>query len=155
MTDEPSARDDEIAETLADRDYWKSLGKPFGWRLFGFTNRYTAVFLDQDNISINLTAQIADALLSHGQRERARGMREPSEAEIEIAARAMCGADGKKPDDPRFIRYPSGDTFGTAWHGYIDRAEAALKAFVESRARETEGTAEPVSDPGKGKGREG
>jgi hypothetical protein len=36
----------EIAATLADRDYWRSVGALLGVKLYAFTDRYAADFYD-------------------------------------------------------------------------------------------------------------
>jgi hypothetical protein len=53
------------------------------------------------------------------------------ETMLERVARAMAIADGKNPDDPRWVRYPGPETYGLCWHGYKSKAIAAVRALRE------------------------
>src|SRR6185312_2611736 len=45
---------------------------------------------------------------------------------VERCARKICETRGKKPDDPRWVRYPGPTVEGKAWHEHIGDARAAL-----------------------------
>jgi hypothetical protein len=54
---------------------------------------------------------------------------------VEKAARALAVADGKDPDAPAWIRFPSGQTEGICWRDqYAQKARAALEAVGFSDA---------------------
>lgn len=55
----------ETQEATKDRDFWVRLGKPYGWRLLGFSYRESATFLTQDRLTIRIDSGILQALLMH------------------------------------------------------------------------------------------
>lgn len=45
---------------------------------------------------------------------------------VERCARALCKANGRDPDAPRYLNYPDGYPSGICWHENIDGAKSAL-----------------------------
>jgi hypothetical protein len=51
---------------------------------------------------------------------------------VEKCARALAVQAGCNPDDPAFVRYPSGEAFGICWRDkFVEPARAALTALLE------------------------
>lgn len=48
---------------------------------------------------------------------------------VERVARALAVAAGCNPDDPAFVRYPSGEAFGVCWR---DKFEKSARAAIEA-----------------------
>jgi hypothetical protein len=54
---------------------------------------------------------------------------------VEVVARAICRANGRDPDAPRWIN-SRGETWGTCWHENIDAARAVLVALTATKREE-------------------
>ena len=55
--------------------------------------------------------------------------------DVERVARALAKADGKDPDAPAWIRYPSAETYGICWRDqYAAKAKAAIAAMASTEA---------------------
>jgi hypothetical protein len=65
---------------------------------------------------------------------------------IEEIARAICKANGRDPDAPRWIEYPGGRTSGICWHGNIDAAKAALRVLAAKDAPDADPQRETCSE---------
>jgi hypothetical protein len=51
---------------------------------------------------------------------------------LEKVARALAVQAGCNPDDPAFVRYPSGEAFGVCWRDkFLEPARAALLSLKE------------------------
>ena len=56
---------DEAKQAIADGEFWTKLGKPYGWRLIGFTYRQSALFGVGTHATVNVNSAILKALLTH------------------------------------------------------------------------------------------
>lgn len=46
----------EIKEVHENRDFWREIGAPLGWTLYGWTYRSGATFFDENNCTVELSA---------------------------------------------------------------------------------------------------
>lgn len=54
----------EVKKAISDGKWWKQLGRPYGWRLIGFTYRQSALF-GWYNYTASVDGMVLRALLSH------------------------------------------------------------------------------------------
>jgi len=52
----------ETQQVLADSDWWSEFGSYFGWRLYGFSYRYAASFIGEDEQVIEVTRYMRDSI---------------------------------------------------------------------------------------------
>ena len=54
----------ELQEALADQKWWQDkVGKPLGLRLSGWSNRHTASFYNEENLSIQIPGWFAERII--------------------------------------------------------------------------------------------
>ncbi len=56
MTAKKRATKAEIEQVKGDRDFWRKIGDPLGWKLYGWTDRSGASFLDENGHTVSVEA---------------------------------------------------------------------------------------------------
>lgn len=56
--------EEEIEQIKEERDWWKKLADLLGWRLYGWTFKHVATFIDKEERTVTITGQQRDDILS-------------------------------------------------------------------------------------------